>query len=146
MLGVGRLKSYVKRTFNVSEWMSKDLLLGGYRSIRTLYSEIGRKESHRVESFEQAIHRLGLDEQAIHQRMLYYKKTAWLYGLVFVLTLGYTLTMLKITQWFTAITSIAYSALVFSFFFKESFWYMQMKKRRLGLGFRDWLRFVLCMG
>ena len=33
--------------------------------------------------------------------------------------------------------------MLFALFFRESFWYMQLKHKRLGMKFKDWISFVV---
>lgn len=143
MFGFKRLRTYAGKTFSVSEWMAKDALVAGARNIKSLYHAMKASQSGRkVETFQEAVERLGLREKDIATRLAYYKKTSLLYGVILVASVLYAAMMYSASQWLTFLTCVAYSLLVFSFFFREHFWYMQIKKRRFGMRFSDWLRFV----
>jgi len=38
---------------------------------------------------------------------------------------------------------VAYSFLIFSYFFREHFWLVQIRKRKFGLGFWDWIKYLV---
>ncbi|MEC8460977.1 MAG: hypothetical protein VXY77_02095 [Pseudomonadota bacterium] len=146
MFGLKRFRRYVGRTFNVSEWLSVGLLRSGYRTIKILYRDIGGQGERVIETFQEAKDRLQLTETQIQNRLVHYKKTSGVYGCLFMASLVYLMVMSKKGQWLFMASSVSYSLMLFALFFRESFWYMQMKQRKLGLGFSDWISFWVRSG
>ena len=144
MFGKRGIRNHIKATFNISQWLAKDALVGGVKRVYALYLQIqGQKKPVNLhETFDEACGRLHINEAALARKCRYYKNASTLYGIFFLASLVYLLILLIKGQWLTVLMGVAYCFLLFSFFFRESFWYMQIKKRRLGMGFSDWLRFI----
>lgn len=143
VFGFKKLRTFAGRTFNVSTWMATDALVNGARNIRQLYGQISSSSRDgRQESFAEAVERLGLSERDVRAKQKYYRKTSALYGVFWAASVMYTLVLYAAGQWLTCLTAVAYSFLVFSFFFREHFWYMQIRQRQFGMHFSDWLKFV----
>ena len=146
VFGLKRFRRYVGRTFNVSEWLSVGMLKSGYRTIKVLYHDIGGQKEQIVETFQEAKERLQLTEAHIQNRLVHYKKTSVVYGFLFMASLVYLMVMSKKGQWLFIASAASYSLMLFALFFRESFWYMQMKQRKLGLTFSDWISFWVRTG
>ena len=145
MFGRRGIRNHIKSTFNLSQWIVKDALVGGYKRIQDLYKQVRGQRGQVLipgESFDQACERLKLTQAALNQKMRYYKNTSALYGLFFLFSLCYWLMLVFKGLWVTVFMATAYCFLLFTFFFRESFWYMQIKKRKLGMSFTDWLKFM----
>ena len=141
-------RGYMARTFNVSDWVSRDFIMQGAYNIRDTYRLlVHRRSQERIETFTEAIVRLRLTEKDIYKQQRYFRMTSSLYLVFLVVALLYCGWL-----WATGRPAVAvgmallYSGLMGSFFFRESFWYMQIRTRRLGQSFSDWSRFVLTGG
>jgi len=138
-------RAYIANTFKFSEWISKDFLVHGARNIHSTYRSLVKpKQGVRNESFAEAIVRLGLSEHEISKQKRYYLMTSSLYGVCLLLGCGYAAWLLWVVQNVSAALMAAlYCFLMFAFFFRESFWYMQISTRRLGQNMQDWTAFML---
>mgnify|MGYP001253251665 CR=1 FL=1 len=141
-------RGYMARTFKVSEWISRDFLLQGAHNIRDTYRLLVQtRPQGRVETFTEAIVRLRLTEKDIYKQQHYFRMTSSLYLFFLFIALVYFSWMLVSKRSIQAVAMVLlYSSLMGAFFFRESFWYMQIRTRRLGQSFNDWCRFILSGG
>lgn len=141
------LRAYMSRTFNVYQWAGAKSLIDSGSNIRTLFnSMVYIKKSSRKETFAQAVVRLGLTVADIKDREHQYKLTSSIFFVFFVFGLVYSFFLFRNKDILTCLMGLAYSMLMFGFFFRESFWYMQIKKRELGKTVFDWFKFICWLG
>lgn len=130
-----QLKSFV----NFPKWMgAKDIGSTG-KSVYNALKKVVSKDSTFKETYDEAIKRMGLDEAHLAQRQAGFLRTSVFY---LVMALGMMLYMLYLfseSHWHAAIMTLSISAILLSFAFREHFWYTQMKHKRLGMTFQDWL-------
>lgn len=139
------LRGFLTRNFNFSEWIGKDFLLKGFNDIRELfYLLTKRREVSRKESFAEAVVRLRLSEQDINSQREYYRLTTFIYGSFVLFSMVYAGYMFFVQDnKMTTFMIIVYGGLMFAFFFRESFCYMQITRRKLGHNFSNWCQFML---
>lgn len=138
------LRGYLSRTFNVYEWMGADILWQGAKSIKGLYGDIISPPSSGIkETFSQAVVRMGLTEYDIAKQARYYKFTSSIYGIFFIFAVLYALILFLSKNVGAGCMGTAYAVLMFAFYFRESFWLMQIKRRRLGHNFIDWVAYLV---
>ena len=140
-------RAYMSRTFNVYQWAGAKSLIDSGSNIRTLFnSMVYIKKPSRKETFAQAVVRLGLTVADIKDREQQYKLTSSIFFVFFIFGLVYSFFLFRNKDILTSLMGLAYSMLMFGFFFRESFWYMQIKKRELGKTVFDWFKFVCWLG
>lgn len=139
------LKFSRKTFFNPSGWLDVAYLKNQNRTIWGILKSLFTSEKpNREESFEEAIKRLGLTEEEVVST----QKTYRLYALFFVcLTLAlfiYAFYLLfyhgTLAGWLLA---LATSALFAGQAFRYDFWSYQMRRRRLGVTFKEWKNSIL---
>lgn len=136
--------SYARSFLDFRRWMGWDQLKQDYGSIRSIADGLFRvQRSTRVETFEQAIERLALDEEKLLQRRQYFQKTAKIYLAIAVMGLFYAMYLLFYRYFAGALLSFVFVLMMSSFSFREHFWYTQMTKRQLGMSFQQWFRFLV---
>ncbi len=142
------LRGFLARNFNFSEWIGKDFLLKGMYDIYELFYLLTKpRQEGRKETFAEAVVRLGLSEKDINAQREYYRITTIIYGTFIIFSLLYAAWMFFVEKnMLTTFMIIVYMGLMFAFFFRESFWYMQITKRKLGNGLNDWCKFMLWRG
>lgn len=135
---------WTKSMFNVSRWLGWQDLRSNASNIHQLYQMLFTIPTRPVfrETFEQAIERMGLDEAHLAEVKLAYFRRANLFLALLVLGLVYHVYLLFHQQWMASFVMISIDFMLFAFWFREHFWYTQMRVRRLGLTFKEWL--VLC--
>ena len=139
------LRGFLSRNFRFSEWIGKEFLVQGYTNIKQLfYIILAKNHSARNESFAEAVVRLRLSETDIVKQKEYYRMTSVIYGSFLLFSVVYAMWLYWVDKnLLSAFMTVVYSVLMFAFFFRESFWYMQITKRRLGHTFGDWWCFML---
>lgn len=126
--------------FQFSRWMGMSELKSNAAGIKQLMRDLTKKEAPEFkETFEEAIQRLNLTNDDVNKRALSFLKISMIY-----LFFAFCLCLYAIYLYFNndvmgALMCLPIISVLLSFFFKEHFWYTQMKHRRLGLSFRDWL-------
>lgn len=125
---------------NVPGWLginslkepTKELIKQG----KTIYSV---PKSQRKETFEQAMERLNLTEQDLKQRKHYLHSQAFLSGAMALLVFIYGLYLLWNAYWLVSLIALGVMMLSLIKLCQARFWLTQIKKRRLGLSFKQWL-------
>ena len=135
-------KKRVKSLFNVGRWIGMQTIKENGQLIRSLFNVVVRKSNRdtEVRSFDEAVHYFQLDEESLQQRQTHFKHMSWIYGIILLLGVGYEAYLIWKGQWGAIIMMTSFNFMIFAFFFRESFWYLQMRERQLGLTFKDWLK------
>ncbi|MAV28388.1 MAG: hypothetical protein CMF43_01110 [Legionellales bacterium] len=140
------VRAYMARTFNVYQWAGAESLITSGRNIRQLYnSMVTVKRSSRVETFSEAVVRLNLTAADITKKEQQYRLTSAIFGVFVIFGLIYSGLLYRKGDVITCIMALAYTFLMFGLYFRESFWYMQIKRRTLGMKLKDWAMFVVGM-
>jgi intracellular multiplication protein IcmV len=139
------VKDFLKSFVNFPAWMGASGLRRTAGDISTMSRELFtlKHAPVREETFEEAIARFNLSEADLKQRQRAFGRLAALYLFV-VFCLGIYVVYL----WYNhAILSVFMTLVLMlvasSFAFKEHFWYVQMRQRRLGLTLKQWFLFVV---
>ena len=133
------IKRFTRKFINFSGWV-------GYSSLKRTASQIldlakqlyTVRKSERKETFEEAVQRLKFTEEHIHERLTNFRNMARVYLAVFCCGLGYMGFLVYHKYYMASIMMISFLMLIMSFYFRESFWYTQLKQRKLGLTFSEW--------
>lgn len=137
-------KGFFGRLYNVSEWTNKDEVFKTGKDILKQAKGLGEVgKATREETFEQAIARMNLTEADVQNRMKQSYRLAWIFFALAIAVLLYGIIVLIQGFWAGIIICIVLSAFGFTLAFRESFWYFQMKKRKLGCTFDEWFNFIL---
>jgi intracellular multiplication protein IcmV len=99
----------------------------------------------RRETFEEALQRLNLTEDQLKERMRTCLIMSCLYSFAALCFFIYSIYMI-IHLHLGMILGILITILMAVFAYRESFWYFQMKTRKLGNTFQDWVSFMLKRG
>ena len=139
----GKTRHFMKTFIDIPRWVGVEEIVTVARSVKRLgRSLFVPKQPERIETFEQAVERLDLTEDAIKQRCRQYYIFAMIYAIAALLFMGYAIHVLFLKHYFTFITTIVLAVLLMTFAFREHFWYTQMKYRRLGFTFQEWFKSV----
>ena len=96
------------------------------------------RKPERKETFSQAVERYKLDEKILKERQKQFFFTAMVYLACCLSVLLYAI-FLCINAHYKAMTiAFAFTFMLFSLFFREHFWYTQIKHKRLGFTFGEW--------
>lgn len=135
------LRFFSRSIFDVPRWIGWQSLKNNAGSISRMYHSLIRmpEKSNFSESYEEAIIRMNLSKEDLERSQAHYRKTANFYFTLFLCGLGYHFYLIFNHYWVSAFVMISFDLMLFSFWFKESFWLMQITKKQLGLSFKDWL-------
>ncbi|HJN37797.1 MAG TPA: hypothetical protein QF353_03370 [Gammaproteobacteria bacterium] len=133
------IRRFTRKFINFSGWV-------GYSSLKRTAGQIFDlarqlytiQKAERKETFEEAVQRLQFSEEHIEERLINFRNMARVYLAVFAGGLLYMAYLLIHQYYMASIMMVSFLMLIISFYFRESFWYTQLKQRKLGLTFSDW--------
>lgn len=133
-------KSTFKSLFNVRSWIAWDSLRDNASFIRQSYGQIIRGRPHKFEkqTFHEAVEKYGYTEEFLVSQCEQFERAARAYLCAFTAGIFYTAWLFVKQAHITALVMLPFNFMLFSFYFKESFWAMQIRRRKLGLSFKDW--------
>lgn len=91
------------------------------------------------ETFEQAIKRLGITEQGLEERKKMYGIQVIIYLLTGIGALIYAVFLVRAGEYMGMLMAFLAGGLAFAYAFRSHFWLFQLKQRRLGCTFKEWL-------
>ena len=141
---MAKKKGFIRSNFQFSRWMGMQEIKSNASNIRTLFNELTKyDQSEFSETFEEAIKRLNLSEQDIATRTIYFLRLSMLYLFFALCLVAYSIYLYYVGDLIGTLMCLPIISVLLSFCFKEHFWYTQMKHRRLGMNFRNWLDCLL---
>ena len=137
----GKSRKFIKTFLNIPKWTGSAYLLSSARSIKSLAKSLFTvKKPEFEETFEEAIARLNLSEEALQKRQKNYLITAACYFICAVFMFAYMIYLIKLQHIMASISALSLTLVLLAFFFRDHFWYTQIKQKKLGLSFSDWLQ------
>lgn len=136
---MARKKRFLGTHLNFSRWMGIGEIKSNARGIKRLFSSLGEFEESGVkETFAEAVLRLKLTEDDIKERTLHFLKVAMVYMFCAICLIIYALYLYFTRDYIGAFMCLPIISVILSFWFKEHFWYTQMKHRKLGMSGIEW--------
>jgi len=133
-----------KQVFNIKQWLGYDLIRGSGNDVYRLYRSMVTVQRPRIqETFEEAVLRNGLTERDLAARYQSLQRSTYLYGTLCLASLIYAGFAGHRYGPARLLVGLVFSFVLFAFYFRESFWLMQLRHRRLGHRFRDWLSYAV---
>jgi|AntRauTorckE5430_2_1112549.scaffolds.fasta_scaffold00008_10 hypothetical protein len=138
-------RSTFKSLFNVKSWIGWSAISQNGVWIRDMYGNLLRpvNTSPVKETYEQACERYGYTPDFLLHQMQQFKKAVTVYLALFGVGIVYMLWLYYQQKWMAAVVMLPLNFMLFSFYFRESFWLMQMRQKRLGMNFKDWFNIVV---
>lgn len=129
-----------KRMFDVPTWI-------GYKQIVETTKEFGQlitntftpKKAEKVETFEEALKRLKLTEKDVRDRIKSFTFLCIFWAVLSVAVLAYGIYMADVGSWLSFLACLSITLVCLTQAFRFHFWLFQIKQRRLGCTFREWL-------
>lgn len=140
-MSIKQVFSVSRKTFiNPRGWLGYDALKAHsqtlWKLIKVLFS---RATPEYTETFDEAMHRLGLNESDIENTKNSYLSFAIFFLILAVATLFLGLYLIiKYVSIAGLVLALASTALFLSQAFKYHFWYFQIKHRKLGCTYEEW--------
>ena len=138
-------KYFRQRFMDVPRWAGVHSLSRIYRYIKSMSMAVLNppKKPESSQTFEQVIETLSLTDSDIRKLQQQKGRMATVYAVLFWLGFAYWLYLFYQQLWMAVLMMSSFQFLMFAFYFRESFWCVQLKKRKLGLSFKDWMREVI---
>lgn len=137
----GGIKKIIKPAVDVPKWVDYRQLVKNNRSIFGFVKKFFIPDQAKTqESFEEAMLRLKLTPADLIQRSKEFTRLMWIWIVLFLLTMSYSIYLLHGHFFRGFFPGFAISVIILTQIFRYHFWLFQIKQRRLGCSFRDWLR------
>ena len=124
----------------VDKWMSLSYISETTNRFKGLLTEIVvPKKATYSETFEEAMLRLELTEADIMQRKKEFTRLCYFFVVLAIGVLGYALYLAFTGTMIAALIAFCLSFYAFTQAFRFHFWLFQLKHRKLGCTFKEWL-------
>ncbi len=134
----------VKPLVDVPRWMGLGQIKKNASLIGTMAKGVFTTEkATRVETFSEASRRLNLSETELQQRQKQFHTLFFVFLIVGILLIIYFIYNLIAGEFFATLFSFVVACIAFVEAFRNHFWYTQMKNRKLGMSFKNWLAMFL---
>jgi intracellular multiplication protein IcmV len=141
------IKKIIKPFVDVPKWIGYRQLVKSNCSLTALFKKFFIPEkAHTQESFAVALQRLNLKESDLIQRRREFTRLMWIWIFLFFVTIAYSVYLFMGHSLRGFFPSLAISFIILTQIFRYHFWIFQIKQRRLGCNFRDWLSSYFMLG
>ena len=134
----------VRSFFNPRAWTSYDTmrdisqyLFDGFSRLFVL------KKRGQTEELDEVMRKLSLNEKDIAERKKVFFRMTLLMGLISLLVFFYTMYHLLYANYHAVLLGSVVCFLSLALTFRYHFWYFQLRRRKLGCTFKEWLRLGL---
>jgi len=128
---------------NIRQWAQVDYLKRSGKNIYGLARGLVTPgKAARGESFDAAMSRLKIDEKAVRNRQRQSFVLALVFFIVGILLLAYAVMRAYRGHIISTLISFVIAGVSFAESFRNHFWYVQIKERRLGLTFNEWWNYI----
>lgn len=136
----GGIKKIIKPAVDVPKWIDYQQLVKNNRSFFGFIKKIFVPNQTQVqESFEDALIRLKLTPADLIQRNKEFTRLLYIWIFIFLVSISYSVYLLYIHSMRGFFPSLGINFIILTQIFRYHFWLFQIKQRRLGCSFRDWL-------
>ena len=124
-------------------WMGLDSIKAAGSGITDTFNSLKKASlPKRVETFEEAMIRLSLDEAALKKRRRECYYSSWFYMACAVLLLVYGFHLLLNGHYLSPLIAAILAAISLVSSYREGFWYFQMTVRKLGCSHKEFVAFI----
>lgn len=136
------IKNTVKTNTNVKSWSAWNTIKENANVVKGFANDIKVPDAINPGvkvTFEDAMKKYGVSESDLASRMKSHFTVAIFCGLLGLAALIWTIYLLTKLMFLSSLVGIALSLLMFSYGFREHFYYYQIKQRRLNCTVKEWL-------
>lgn len=134
------MKWAFKPFVNVHEWIALGTLLQTFRGLFSSINDTMKPAAPgTAETFDEALARLGIPPTRVQALQRYFFKMAFLMAFLGLLAVLYVLYLLFAGFFGVSIFAFLIALIMFAYAYRYHFWYFQLKSRKLGCTFREWL-------
>lgn len=140
-----RIRDFLKSFVNFPAWMGASHLKRTAVDIGKMSKELFTVQpvSVREETFEEAVQRFRLTDADLAQRQRVFARLTALYLAIFFCLGIYAFYLWYRHDFLSVLMTFVLMMVTASFAFKEHFWYVQMRQKRLGLTPKEWFLFTV---
>lgn len=139
-----RRKGLFRQMFNVTGWMGvHNLKETGDNIVKNFKDLSDTRIVPIVETFEEAMQRLGLDEAGLERRKKQCYYTGWFYLACSLILFSYGIYLIANEGYIAGFVAWILCVFAVALAYRESFWYFQMSVRKLGCSFKEYQNFIL---
>jgi intracellular multiplication protein IcmV len=143
----GGIKKIIKPAVNIPKWIDYQQLVKSNRSVFAFIKKFFIPEQAKAkESFEEALLRLKLTPADLIQRSKEFTRLMWIWIFLFLVSIVYSAYLLYNQAFRGFYPCLGISVVILTQIFRYHFWLFQIKQRRLGCSFRDWLNGQFIIG
>lgn len=136
----GNIKKIIKPAVDVPKWIDYQQLAKNNRSFFGFIKKFFIPDQAKArESFEEALFRLKLTPADLVQRSKEFSRLMWIWIFLFLVNIAYSIYLLHNHFFRGFYPCLGISIIILTQIFRYHFWLFQIKQRRLGCSFRDWL-------
>lgn len=143
---IGRVSKIFIPFHNYKKLVGLEQLKESYQNASSSAAEIFKsKKSAAIplkETFEEAVQRLNLTPEMLENRKQSFFKMALFYLTIASILGIYLITLLMSKSFLASLITFVLVIVALALFYREHFWYTQMKQKRLGLNFKDWVGYT----
>ena len=138
-------RSAFKSLFNVKSWVGWDSLSQNGNWIRGMVRSLMRTpaKSPVSETFEEACEKYGYTPEFLKEQAEKFRLASKVYLAFLSAGVGYLVWLWHKKHWAAMIVMFPLNFMLFALFFRESFWLMQIRQKRLGMSMRDWFNITV---
>ena len=138
-------KSTFKSAFNFKSWIGWDSLAQNSSWIRSMFTALVKvqKTATVKETFEEAVKKYGYTPDFLAEQSDKLRLAARIYGSALGLGITYMVWLFYKKLWMAFIVMGTINFLIFSYYFRERFWLMQIQHKKLGMTMQDWFRYTV---
>ncbi|MCL5261663.1 MAG: type IVB secretion system protein IcmV [Gammaproteobacteria bacterium] len=140
-----RKRGFFKSFVDVRRWVFYDEIINNAKIIVNLGKSVLLldKKPTTTETFAEAVERFQLSENDLVLKEKHFFQFTLSYLIIGFLLLCYaTYLLLFVDALMVGSAVIIMALLMFVYAYREHFWFMQIRKRKLGCSFKEWVRFV----
>lgn len=145
------LKNATKKTFSLGfnplRWVGFEQLKANGSLLKNMvnryFEPSEAKKSTKPETFETCMKRYKLTEEDLQKKIKFTRLFVFVCLGASLLMLGYTFYLFSSHLFLGGFVAFTLTLLLWAYAFREHFNYFQMKQRRLGCTFKEWLAFLL---
>lgn len=142
-MGVGRyVKNTVKNNTNIRKWSAWDAIADNARVIASLAKGLKGPDLSAApavtQTFDEMAEQYGFTEDKLRVRMKLHFRVAFFCLLLALVALVWVVVLLFKLMFLSSIVALSVAMLMFSYAFREHFYYFQIKQRRLNCTMKEW--------
>lgn len=143
----GVIKRFFSPLVDVRKWSDFDDVVDNAKFVTRSVKDLCNPQQEvnmQAANFEELKQRLHLTEEDIKKRtkyFLYYSLVYFFSALCLFFYMGYLIAVSG--RILSVLATMILAVLMLVYAVREHLWYVQLKKRKLGCGFKDWIAFLL---